>query len=70
MTWIGGVDVAAGTWTAPGGESCYWERLAGFSGELDDTISNDIGSSNPVVTIAETDAGFSTSDCGQWHQVE
>lgn len=69
-TWIAGTDIGAGTWTARGGESCYWERLSGFSGELGEIIANDAGPTNPVVTIDSGDAGFSTNDCGQWHQVE
>ena len=62
-------DVAPGTWTAPGGDGCYWERLAGFSGEFDDLIANDFGSSGPVVEIDASDAGFSSSDCGTWRPV-
>ncbi|WP_197522643.1 hypothetical protein, partial [Occultella aeris] len=37
-----GTDVAPGTYRAStGADSCYWERLAGFSGEFDDIIAND-----------------------------
>jgi hypothetical protein len=31
---VGPAGVPAGTYKAPGGGSCYWERLSGFSGEL------------------------------------
>jgi putative cell wall-binding protein len=65
-TWIVGTDVQAGTWSAPGGEGCYWARLNGFSGELADIESNDFGSTNPVVEVSSADAGFMASGCGEW----
>lgn len=64
--WIVGTDVAAGTWTAPGGEGCYWARLADFTGGVDSIIANDFDTRNPVVTISSDDAGFDSGDCGQW----
>jgi hypothetical protein len=68
-TFIVGQDIATGTWQAPGGSSCYWERLAGFSGQLADVIANDFGPVNPVVAIAPGDAGFKSSSCGSWHKL-
>jgi hypothetical protein len=65
-TYIVGTDISAGTWQAPGGSSCYWERLSGFSGEFEDIIANDFGSTSPIVTIAAGDRGFKTSECGTW----
>lgn len=65
-TFIIGVDVAPGTYGAPGGQFCYWERLSGFSGEFEDIIANGTGESGQVVTIADGDAGFETSGCGEW----
>ena len=65
-TWIVKTDIDPGTWGAPGGGGCYWERLSGFSGELDDIVTNDFGTTNPVVTIADSDVGFGTSGCGTW----
>jgi hypothetical protein len=36
-----GVDVAVGTWrSADSVTTCYWSRLAGFSGELRDVVAN------------------------------
>lgn len=67
--YIVGVDVAAGTWRASGGQSCYWERLRGFSGELGDIIANDFLSGSALVTIATTDKGFASSGCGTWTKV-
>jgi hypothetical protein len=65
-TYIVGVDISPGTWRAPGGDRCYWARLAGFNGAVDDIISNDLPAGAAVVTIAPTDKGFKTSNCGDW----
>jgi len=63
---IVGLDIASGIWRSPGGDSCYWERLSGFSGELKHIEANDVGVFNNIVTIQSTDKGFSSSDCGSW----
>jgi hypothetical protein len=68
-TWIVGTDIAAGTWRAPGGDGCYWERLSGFSGTFDDLVTNDFGPTSPTVTIESGDAGFKSDDCGTWSKV-
>jgi putative cell wall-binding protein len=67
--WIVGTDIAATTWSAPGGDECYWARLADFTGGIDSIIANDVGTKNPVVTIESSDAGFETARCGQWRPV-
>jgi hypothetical protein len=64
--YIVATDVAAGTWSAPGGSSCYWERLNGFGGTLSNIIDNDFGTTNPVVIISAGDVGFSAESCGTW----
>jgi hypothetical protein len=63
---IVGTDIGAGTWSAPGGTGCYWERLSGFSGELSDLIANDFGTISPLVTIFGSDVGFGSERCGMW----
>lgn len=66
-TFIVGTDIAPGTYRAPqpsGG--CYWERLAGFSGELEDILSNGFSGSPQLITILSSDAGFSSRGCGRW----
>lgn len=68
-TVIVGHDIPDGTYQAPGGTSCYWERLSGFSGEFKDIIANDFDTTNPVVTIAATDAAFRSDNCGTWQPV-
>ncbi len=65
-TYIVGTDIAPGTWSAPGGPSCYWERLSGFGGSTGEIIANDFGSSGAIVTIDPSDRGFATDGCGVW----
>ncbi|MDQ3690912.1 MAG: hypothetical protein M3406_12950 [Chloroflexota bacterium] len=49
---------------------CYVARLSGFSGTLDEIISNDISSEGGlVITVAASDAGFETTGCGTWTKV-
>ena len=65
-TYLVGVDVAAGTWRAPGGEFCSWQRLAGFSGDFNEIIAIDVVDGPAIVIIAGTDVGFMASGCGVW----
>lgn len=60
-----GDDIAPGIYMSTGDGTCYWARLAGFSGELDDVRAN--GNNAPeIVAIAEDDAAFETQGCGEW----
>jgi hypothetical protein len=68
-TWIVGTDIAPGIWRSVGGSGCYWERMAGFSGDFDELTANDFGSSYPVVTISASDRGFKTQGCSNWYKV-
>jgi hypothetical protein len=64
---IVGVDVEPGTYRTRTSQSfCYWERLSGFGGTLDEIIANGTGGGYFIVTIGEGDAGFSSSGCGTW----
>lgn len=60
-----GEDIQPGTYRSEA-DSCYWARLAGFSGSLGDIIANDNVSGTAYVTIAPSDAAFETSRCGDW----
>lgn len=67
-TWEVGEEIPPGTYVADAGDgifdSCYWARLSGFSGDLDDIIANDIVAGRGRVTIAKSDAGVEfTGDC-------
>lgn len=68
-TWRVGEQIQPGTYQAPGGGMCYWERLRGFSGNFGDIITNDFGSKNVTVTILTTDVGFTAEDCGTFHKI-
>ena len=64
-----GDDVAPATYRSDGEGTCYWARLAGFSGELDDILAN--GNNAPeIVTISKGDAALETRGCGRWIPVD
>ena len=68
-TFIVGTDIAAGPWRHDASGQCFWQRLSGFSGDLDEIITEH--SDDPqVVEIAESDAGFFSADCGTWTKVD
>ncbi len=64
--WVLGSHIISGTYETPGGDSCYWERLSGLSGTIDDVIANDLPSGQAVVEIADDDIAFNSTDCGEW----
>ncbi|MGW5349959.1 hypothetical protein ACWERV_05460 [Streptomyces sp. NPDC004031] len=61
-----GTDIAAGTYKAKGGETCYWERTKDALHDVDSIIANDNVTGQAVVTITAKDAYFKTADCGTW----
>jgi len=71
-TQIVGRDVEPGTYESgvvPGDGSCRWERLKGFSGELEAFIAGDVVmSGRAIVTIQPSDAGFTSQGCGTWQR--
>ena len=69
-TWLVGDEIEAGTYAAPGGDLCIWSRLSGFSGTYEEVIASDFGTGRQFVAIAASDAGFKTSGCGAWRQIE
>ncbi|MFN2491152.1 MAG: hypothetical protein ABR529_15770 [Actinomycetota bacterium] len=68
-TLIVGQNVAPGTYQASGSEACYWARLKGLGGGLDDIITNHIGGGTQTVAIAPTDVAFESAGCGTWSPV-
>lgn len=60
-----GIDIAPGLYRGEAGldlmDSCYWERLSGFSGDFDDLVSNDGPNGQFYVQVSDTDKGFSTN---------
>ena len=65
-TYLVGRDIVAGTYRGKAGtdtlDSCYWARLRGLSGELDDVIANGITTGQYFVSVQRTDYAFRT-DC-------
>lgn len=59
-------DVKPGTYRSLGGSGCYWARLRGLGGSMAEIIANDNARGPTVVTIAESDKGFTSSRCAQW----
>lgn len=59
-------EIAPGTYTASGGQSCYWARLSDLSGEPDGVIANAFAPGPAIVTIDEDDVAFETRGCGEW----
>lgn len=54
-----GKDIKPGTYrTRVGSSNCYYARLKGFGGTLDDIIANNNTDAPAVVTIAATDKGL------------
>jgi len=63
-----GIDIAPGTYSAPGGTNCYWERDSDLTGNSNSIIANDTPTGPVTVPIAPTDKGFKTAGCGTWKQ--
>lgn len=64
-----GYHMKAGTYSAPGGESCYWERMSDFTDGLRSIIDNDFGVSNGITVTINPGEGFESRSCGTWKRV-
>ena len=69
-THLVGSDIQAGTYRAPGGEYCMWERLSGLSGSMSDYLAGDVPTGRAVVEIKSTDKAFKVEGCGRWALVD
>jgi hypothetical protein len=68
--WKVGGDIEPGIWRTTSASSCYWARLSGFSGKLDDILANDNADGSTVtVQIFPSDDGFQSSRCGTWTRI-
>lgn len=68
-SWEVGKDIQPGTYrTRKASSSCYYSRLSGFGGSLDEILANENTSAPAVVTILAGDKGFKSSRCGTWTQ--
>lgn len=64
--WQVGRDITPGVYRASGGVECYWVRLGGLGGSIDDVLEDGKRSGGPTVTIKRSDQGFESHGCGVW----
>jgi hypothetical protein len=64
--YIVGTDIKPGTYKSSGQSGCYYARLSGFGGTIDDIIANDNTDTPAIVTISAGDKGFQSNNCGTW----
>ena len=65
-----GSDIRPGTYRNEGNETCYWARLSGFGGTVEDIIANGNPRGQGFVTIGADDTAFKSQLCGTWKLVE
>lgn len=65
-TYIVGTDIQPGTYKSSGQQGCYYARLKGFGGTIDDIITNNNTDNPAIVTISASDKGFQSKSCGTW----
>jgi len=69
-THVVGTGIQPGTYqNSDSSQGCYWERLSGFGGTVEEIIANGFTYGPAVVTVSSTDAGFTSARCGFWTQV-
>lgn len=59
-------DMARGTWTAPGGPYCRWERVRGYIADSDGGPHHTDG--QQTVHVGTRWHGFRSTRCGTWHR--
>jgi hypothetical protein len=70
-TFIVGTDMQPGRYrSSAAGENCYWKRLSGFGGSIDEIIAGDLLDGPVIVDIAPGDVGFYSGRCGDWTLVQ
>jgi zinc ribbon protein len=66
-----GEDIQPGTYrTREGSSGCYYARLSGFQGGMEEILSNEVTDAPSIVTIEPTDVGFQSRRCGTWTRIE
>jgi hypothetical protein len=67
--YLANYELVPGTYTSPGPSSgnCSWERVSDFTHDGTGVIQSNASSTGPQsVTIADSDIGFSSQNCGTW----
>ena len=59
-------QISPGRYSATAAAGCYWARLSGTSGQLEDVLSNDNATGHVIVDILPTDAAFQSARCGRF----
>lgn len=67
--WAVGINIAPGSYSAPGGSSCYWETDSDLTGNASSIVANGNPRGPVTLTIPGTDKGFQTQGCGTWTPV-
>lgn len=67
--WVVRDEMQPGLWSATFTTSCYWARLSGFSGDLDDIVANANPTGSAIVRIETSDVGFISTRCGTWSKI-
>jgi hypothetical protein len=68
-TWRVGSDIPPGLYrNSDSSGFCYWARLSGLGGTLNEIIANNFSSSIQTVQIKPGDVGFTSDRCGTWSQ--
>ncbi|MFJ5831441.1 hypothetical protein [Streptomyces sp. NPDC093089] len=73
-TFLVGQEVRPGTYRSAGPAdptlpNCYWARLKGTSGDIEEVLANGSGKGQATVTIRGTDKAFQTSGCQTWKRI-
>jgi hypothetical protein len=62
-TWLLGIDIESGTWTASGGSGCQWKTQADLAGLSSSVLAS---GNTPTVTLHGDEVGFTSVGCGTW----
>ena len=70
-SYLVGVDIAPGTYTADAGEEyCDWFRTAPFGDTSPDNSGGYVSKGQQIATIFASDSSFYSKGCGTWHQLD
>jgi hypothetical protein len=65
-TFAVGPQLAPGRWRSDGQDLCYWERLSGLTGTLDEVLASGTVTGPAEVDVLPTDVAFGSLGCGTW----
>ena len=65
-TFVVGEDLQPGTYRTEGQDGCYWARLSGLGGGLEDIIANDNTDGPVTIEVSPGDRALELSGCGEF----